>query len=95
MNHVAIAVPDMEKASQFYKQVLGAKVSEKVPLPEHGVYTVFVELGNTKIELLHPLGENSPISNFLSKKPDGGIHVRTTKYQCDISDRKLACLYRS
>jgi methylmalonyl-CoA/ethylmalonyl-CoA epimerase len=75
LNHVAIAVPDMDKASNFYRQVLGAKVSEKVPLPEHGVYTVFVDLGNTKIELLHPLGENSPIANFLNKKPDGGIHV--------------------
>lgn len=75
LNHVAIAVPDIDKASEFYKTVLGAKVSAKVPLPEHGVYTVFVDLGNTKIELLHPLGEKSPIQNFLSKKPDGGIHV--------------------
>lgn len=75
LNHVAIAVPNIDKASKFYRQIMGAKVSEKVPLPEHGVYTVFVELGTTKIELLHPLGEHSPISNFLAKKPDGGIHV--------------------
>ncbi|KAI3659595.1 hypothetical protein MP638_002043 [Amoeboaphelidium occidentale] len=74
LNHVAIAVPDIEKSTEFYKNVLGAKVSAKVPQPEHGVYTVFVELGNTKIELLHPYGDNSPIQNFLNKKPDGGIH---------------------
>lgn len=74
LNHVAIAVPDIEKSTEFYKNVLGAKVSAKVPQPEHGVYTVFVELGNTKIELLHPYGDNSPIQNFLKKKPDGGIH---------------------
>ncbi|KAI8816479.1 dl-methylmalonyl-CoA racemase [Fimicolochytrium jonesii] len=74
LNHVAIAVPDIDKATSFYRDVLKAKVSEKVALPDHGVYTVFINLGNTKIELLHPYGPKSPIANFLAKKPDGGIH---------------------
>lgn len=74
LNHIAIAVPDMEKATALYRDVLGATVSEKVPLPDHGVYTVFVELGNTKLELLHPLGEKSPISGFLLKNKSGGMH---------------------
>uniref|UniRef100_A0A3Q4BQE9 Methylmalonyl-CoA epimerase, mitochondrial n=1 Tax=Mola mola TaxID=94237 RepID=A0A3Q4BQE9_MOLML len=74
LNHIAIAVPDMEKATALYRDVLGATVSEKVPLPEHGVYTVFVELGNTKLELLHPLGEKSPIAGFLQKNKSGGMH---------------------
>ncbi|XP_025055228.1 methylmalonyl-CoA epimerase, mitochondrial isoform X1 [Alligator sinensis] len=74
LNHVAIAVPDLEKARSLYKDVLGAQVSETVPLPEHGVYTVFVELGNTKLELLHPLGERSPIAGFLQKNKAGGMH---------------------
>ncbi|KAI6078055.1 Methylmalonyl-CoA epimerase, mitochondrial [Aix galericulata] len=74
LNHVAIAVPDLEKAQSLYKDVLGAQVSETVALPEHGVYTVFVELGNTKLELLHPLGEKSPITSFLQKNKTGGMH---------------------
>ncbi|KAF3832728.1 hypothetical protein F7725_026393 [Dissostichus mawsoni] len=74
LNHIAIAVPDMEKATALYRDVLGATVSDKVPLPEHGVYTVFVELGNTKLELLHPLGEKSPIAGFLQKNKSGGMH---------------------
>ncbi|KAL1924175.1 uncharacterized protein VTP21DRAFT_7210 [Calcarisporiella thermophila] len=74
LNHVAIAVPSLEKSTAFYRDVLGAKVSEQVPLPEHGVTTVFVNLGNTKLELLQPLGEKSPIENFLQKNKDGGIH---------------------
>lgn len=74
LNHIAIAVPDMEKATALYRDVLGARVSDKVPLPEHGVYTVFVELGNTKLELLHPLGEKSPIAGFLQKNKSGGMH---------------------
>ncbi|XP_021515625.1 methylmalonyl-CoA epimerase, mitochondrial [Meriones unguiculatus] len=74
LNHVAIAVPDLEKASSFYRDVLGAQVSEAVPLPEHGVSVVFVNLGNTKMELLHPLGSDSPISSFLQKNKAGGIH---------------------
>ncbi|XP_054858638.1 methylmalonyl-CoA epimerase, mitochondrial [Eublepharis macularius] len=74
LNHVAIAVPDLEKAKSLYKEVLGAPVSETVPLPEHGVYTVFVELGNTKLELLHPLGDKSPVASFLQKNKAGGLH---------------------
>ncbi|XP_065060160.1 methylmalonyl-CoA epimerase, mitochondrial-like [Rhopilema esculentum] len=74
LNHVAIAVPDMEKACKLYKDAFKANVSEKVPQPEHGVYTVFVELGNTKIELLSVYGENSPIAGFFKKNPAGGIH---------------------
>jgi len=74
LNHVAIATKDVRKASDIYRNALGAKVSEPVPLPEHGVVTVFVELPNTKIELLEPLGENSPIARFLEKNPAGGMH---------------------
>lgn len=74
LNHVAIAVPDLDAASVLYRQQFGAQVSEKIDLPEHGVTTVFVDLSNTKIELLHPLGADSPISRFLEKNPDGGIH---------------------
>lgn len=74
LNHIAIAVPDLDKAAQLYRDVFGAVVSEAVPLAEHGVTTVFIDLGNTKIELLHPLGDNSPIKSFLEKKPEGGMH---------------------
>ncbi|CAF0854012.1 unnamed protein product [Adineta steineri] len=75
LNHLAVAVPNLDEASSFFKNVLHAKsVSGAVPLKEHGVYTVFVEFGNTKIELLHPLGEKSPIKKFLEKNKAGGIH---------------------
>jgi len=74
LNHVAIAVPDLEAASKLYRATLGAKVSAPVPQPAHGVTVVFVELPNTKIELLHPLGDNSPIAGFLQKNAAGGIH---------------------
>jgi len=74
LNHVAIAVPDLEAGVATYRDVLGAKVSEPVDQPDHGVTVVFVELPNTKIELLHPLGEGSPITGFLAKNPAGGIH---------------------
>jgi len=74
LNHVAIAVPDLAKAAAIYRDTLGAKVSAPIALPEHGVTTVFVELPNTKIELLHPLGANSPIQGFLDKNPSGGMH---------------------
>lgn len=73
LNHVAIAVPDLDAAAERYAQ-LGATVSAPQDLPEHGVTVVFVELPNTKIELLHPLGEGSPIAGFLEKNPAGGIH---------------------
>ena len=74
LNHVAIAVPDLESASVLYASVMGADVSKPVALEEHGVTTVFVNLPNTKIELLHPLGDNSPIAKFLDRHPSGGIH---------------------
>jgi methylmalonyl-CoA/ethylmalonyl-CoA epimerase len=73
-NHVAIAVPDLEAAAKKYRETLGAKVSAPQPVPEHGVTVVFIELPNTKVELLHPLGDKSPIKGFLDKNPDGGIH---------------------
>lgn len=74
LNHVAIAVPDLEAGIALYRDSLGAVVSEPVDQPDHGVITVFVDLPNTKIELLHPLGENSPIAKFLERNPAGGVH---------------------
>ncbi len=74
LNHVAIAVPDLEAARDHYREVLGATVSEIVDQPGHGVRTVFVTLPNTKIELLGVLGENSPIAAFLARNPAGGVH---------------------
>lgn len=74
LNHVAIVVPDLAVAAQTYRQTLGATVSAPLDLPDHGVTTVFVELPNTKIELLHPLGEGSTIAKFLANNPSGGIH---------------------
>jgi len=74
LNHVAIAVPDIEAASKTYRDVLGAQVSEPADFPEHGVKVVFVELPNTKIELLEPLNSESPIQGFLDKNRNGGMH---------------------
>lgn len=74
LNHVAIAVPDLEAATAIYRKTLGATVSDMVDQPDHGVTTVFVELPNTKIEFLGVLGENSPIAAFLDKNPAGGMH---------------------
>ena len=74
LNHVALVVPDLAKASAAYAKQLGAKVSAPLALPEHGVTVVFIELMNTKIELLEILGENSPIAAFLEKNPSGGMH---------------------
>ena len=74
VNHIAIAVPDLAAATASYRDTLGAKVSHALALPEHGVTVVFVELENTKVELLEPLGENSPIAAFLEKAPSGGMH---------------------
>ena len=74
LTHVAIAVNDVAKAASVYRDTLGATVSAAVPQPEHGVTTVFVNLPNTKIELLEPMGEGSPIAKFLERSPDGGIH---------------------
>jgi methylmalonyl-CoA/ethylmalonyl-CoA epimerase len=74
LNHVAIAVPDLKQAIRTYRDILGARVSKPQAEPEHGVTVVFVELPNTKIELLEPLGSASPIKRFLDKNPSGGIH---------------------
>jgi methylmalonyl-CoA/ethylmalonyl-CoA epimerase len=74
LNHIAIAVPNLQEAVSFYKNALCATVSDPIDLPEHGVTTIFVTLENTKIELLTPLGDTSPIKGFLEKNPLGGIH---------------------
>lgn len=74
LNHVAIAVPDLEAAAAQYRDTLGAVVRAPQVEPDHGVTVVFIELPNTKIELLHPLGEDSPIAAFLARNPSGGIH---------------------
>ena len=74
LNHVAIVVPDLAAAAAQYRQVLGAAVSAPHPLPRHGVTVVFVELPNSKIELLEPLGDDSPVRGFLEKNPAGGMH---------------------
>ncbi len=74
LNHVAIAVPDLDAASARYRDTLGANVGAPRDHPEHGVTVVFIELPNTKIELLYPLGESSPIQGFLDRNPSGGIH---------------------
>ena len=74
LNHVAIAVPDLAAATATYRDTLGAAVSAPLALPEHGVTVVFVELGNTKVELMEPLGENSSIAGFVAKNPSGGMH---------------------
>jgi methylmalonyl-CoA/ethylmalonyl-CoA epimerase len=74
LNHVAIAVKDLQTAAKRYRDTLGAQISDSVPQPDHGVTTIFVNLPNTKIELLEPLGANSPIAKFLERNPDGGIH---------------------
>jgi methylmalonyl-CoA/ethylmalonyl-CoA epimerase len=74
LNHVAIAVPDLGVAAAQYRDLLGARVSPPEPQPAHGVTTVFIELPNTKIELLHPLGADSPIAAFLERHPGGGLH---------------------
>ena len=86
LNHVAIVVPDLAAASELYRAAFGAQVSGAEDLPEHGVTTVFVKLPNTKIELLHPLGESSPIQRFLETNPAGGIH-----HLCyEVEDIKVA-----
>lgn len=74
LNHVAIAVSDLDRAAAVYRDILGARVSDAVPQPEHGVTTVFVTLPNTKVELLEPLGPGSPVAKFLERNPEGGMH---------------------
>ena len=89
LNHVAIAVPDLAAASATYRDTLGATVSTPVDLPEHGVTTVFVELSNTKIELLGVLGADSPIAGFLERNPAGGVH-----HVCyEVEDLDAACVH--
>ena len=88
LNHIAIAVPNITKASDMWQTALGANVSKPQTLPEHGVRVVFIESPNTKVELLEPLNENSPISNFLKNNPNGGMH-----HICyEVSDLKSASL---
>ena len=74
LNHIAIAVRDIAQAARLYRELLGADVSASVPQPAHGVTTIFITLPNTKIELLEPLGADSPIAKFLERNPDGGVH---------------------
>ena len=74
LNHIAIAVTNLDEGIKIYKDTLGAQVSKKLALPKHGVTTVFINLSNTNIELLEPLGKDSPICNFLIKNPSGGVH---------------------
>lgn len=74
LNHIAMVVPDLAAASALYRDTLGAAVSDAVDMAEHGVTTVFVDVGNTKIELLHPLGDDSPVAAFLARNPSGGMH---------------------
>lgn len=97
LNHVAIAVPDLGGAAKSYREVFGAEISEPVDLPEHGVTTIFVTLANTKIELITPLGENSPIENFLARNPKGGVHhlcyevedIKAAKKQLEASGIRI------
>ena len=88
LNHVAIAVPDIMIASEMWQKALGANVSKPQTLPEHGVKVVFIDSPNTKVELLEPLNKNSPISKFLKKNPNGGMH-----HICyEVSDLKSAAI---
>lgn len=87
LNHVAIAVPDLDVAAALYRDTLGAHVSAPVALPEHGVTVIFVTLPNSKIELLTPLGETSPVRAFLDRNPSGGMH-----HLCfEVEDIRTAC----
>ncbi len=87
LNHVAIAVPDLAQAVAHYRDVLEARVSDPQCLPEHGVTAVFIELPNTKIELLEPWGEQSPLASFMKKNPAGGIHHLCYEVQNIIATR--------
>jgi methylmalonyl-CoA/ethylmalonyl-CoA epimerase len=87
LNHVAIAVPDLTAAAAFYRDTLGARVSAPMPLPDHGVSAIFVDLPNTRIELLEPLGPASPVARFLERNPDGGIH----QLCYEVADLDAAC----
>ena len=85
LNHIAIALSNLDVGIKIYKDIFGATISDKLALPKHGVSTIFVKLKNTNIELLEPLGTNSPISNFLLKNPSGGIHHLCYEV-CDINE---------
>lgn len=91
LNHVAIVVPNLAAASAIYRQPLGARVSERHALPAHGVTVVFVDLPNTKIELLEPLGEASPILGFLDRNPAGGVHHLCCEVDDIIAARDQLC----
>jgi methylmalonyl-CoA/ethylmalonyl-CoA epimerase len=93
LNHVAIAVKDLAAAAAVYRDILGASVSEAVPQPEHGVSTIFITLPNTKIELLEPLGPQSPITKFLERNAEGGIHHICYEVEDILAarDRLIAC----
>ena len=82
LNHIAIVVPDLDASARFYRDALHATVSEALDVPDHGVRVVFVEIGSAKIELLHPLDENSPVANFLARNPAGGLHHLC----CEVDD---------
>ncbi|XP_077562479.1 methylmalonyl-CoA epimerase, mitochondrial-like [Haemaphysalis longicornis] len=91
VNHVAMATLDLEKLTRFYRDTLGLKVSEAVPQKEHGVTTVFVDVGNTKFELLLPLGDKSPIANYLEKNKGGGAHhvcIEVDDIEAAVADLK-------
>ena len=91
LNHIAIVVADLDKAIAVYRDALGAKVSVPVDLPEHGVRVVFIELINAKIELLLPIGTDSPIAKFLERNPDGGMHHICYEVE-DLIDAKEKCI---
>lgn len=91
LNHIAIVVADLDKAIAVYRDALGAKVSVPVDLPEHGVRVVFIELINAKIELLLPIGMDSPIAKFLERNPDGGMHHICYEVE-DLIDAKEKCI---
>jgi len=91
LNHVAIVVPDLAAASAVYRQVLGARTSEPQPLRQHGVTVVFVELPNTRIELLEPLGDGSPVQGFLDRNPAGGMHHVCFEVDDIIAARDRLC----
>lgn len=93
LNHIAIAVPDLPASVALYRDTLGADVSAPQDLPDHGVTVVFITLNNTKVELLHPLGDDSPIAKFLAKSPDGGMHH--VCYEVDDIDAASAQLTAS
>ena len=87
INHVAIVVPDLVAAMATYRDSLGARVSVAQPLPDHGVTVAFVDLGNSKVELVEPLGPDSPVASFLTRNPDGGMH-----HICyEVADLRAAC----